>query len=93
MIIQGDHPRQPQRGQLQWENELPTLADTLTREELDSGRICPSLTLRIREVSTRIALVTAELAYKFGMADGSKPDDLPDRIQSQMFDPVYKSYV
>jgi malate dehydrogenase (oxaloacetate-decarboxylating)(NADP+) len=69
-----------------------TLADALTQEELESGRIYPPLT-RIREVSTRIALATAELAYELGLADGPRPDDLPGCIQAQMFDPVYKSYV
>jgi len=69
-----------------------TLADALTQEELEAGRIYPPLT-RIREVSTRIALATAEIAYDLGLATVPKPDNLPAVIKAAMFDPVYKSFV
>jgi len=69
-----------------------TLANALTQEELDLGRIYPPLT-RIREVSTQIALATANLAYDLGLTDGPRPDDLLERIKAQMFDPVYQSFI
>ena len=69
-----------------------TLADALTPEELEAGRIYPPLT-RIREVSAAIALATAELACQRGLAGQPRPDDLPGYIRGQMFEPVYKSYV
>ena len=69
-----------------------TLADALTQEELEAGRIYPPL-MRIREVSTRIALATAEIAYDLGLATVPKPDDLTASIKAAMFDPVYKSFV
>jgi malate dehydrogenase (oxaloacetate-decarboxylating)(NADP+) len=69
-----------------------TLANALTQEELEAGRIYPPLT-RIREVSALIALATAELAYQRGLAEQPRPDDLPASIRAQMFEPTYKSYV
>ena len=69
-----------------------TLANALTQEELDSGRIYPPLS-RIREVSTQIALATANLAYELELTDGPKPEDLLARIKAQMFEPVYNSFV
>ena len=69
-----------------------TLANALTPEELASGRIYPPLT-RIREVSSQIALATANLAYDLGLTNGPRPDNLAERIKAQMFDPVYKKFV
>jgi malate dehydrogenase (oxaloacetate-decarboxylating)(NADP+) len=69
-----------------------TLADALTDSELDAGRIYPPLA-RIREVSTAIALGTAEIAFNQGLATVKRPEDLLSHVRSQMFEPVYKSYV
>jgi len=68
------------------------LANEVTDEELSQGRVYPRLR-RIREVSLRIACAVAEVAYRRGLADGALPEDLTGFIRSQMYQPVYKSYV
>ncbi|MCE0499368.1 MAG: NAD-dependent malic enzyme [Methylacidiphilales bacterium] len=70
-----------------------TLAHEVGEEDLDKGRIYPPLT-KIRRVSAAIALATAELAYKRGLATKlPRPANLPGYIQSQMYNPMYESYV
>lgn len=70
-----------------------TLAEKVSEEDLKMGRIYPPLT-KIREVSAAIALATAEVAYARGFAATlPKPANLPEYIQSQMYQPVYENYV
>jgi len=68
------------------------LADEVCQADLDEGRIYPSLT-RIREVSLAIAVATAKVAYRQGLASGPKPGDLSSHIKAQMFEPSYRSYM
>lgn len=68
------------------------LANLVTQEDLDQGRIFPALT-RIREVSLAIATAVAEVVYARGLTDMPRPKDLSAHVQAQMYDPSYKSYV
>lgn len=69
-----------------------TLANEVYQADLDEGRIYPALT-RIREVSLEIAMATAKVAYRQGLAGAPKPDDLQSHIKAQMFEPSYRSYI
>jgi malate dehydrogenase (oxaloacetate-decarboxylating)(NADP+) len=68
------------------------LAEQVTDEDLAHGRIYPSLT-RIRDVSATIAVAVAEVAYEQGLATHPRPADLQMYIRSQMYAPIYQSYV
>lgn len=68
------------------------LARSVSQADLEMGRIYPPLT-KIREVSASIATVVAEVAYERGLAQAPKPDALSHYIRSQMYEPVYPSYV
>lgn len=68
------------------------LANEVTEEDLKLGRIYPALT-RMQEVSAVIAHAVAEVAYKEGLARKRRPKDLMAYIKSQMYNPVYQSYV
>ena len=71
-------------------------AKALTNEvadtDLQQGRIYPPLS-RIREVSAKIAVAVAEVAYQRGLAQYPRPADLLSYIKSQMYEPIYQSYV
>jgi malate dehydrogenase (oxaloacetate-decarboxylating)(NADP+) len=69
-----------------------TLAHLVTESDLEQGSLYPALP-RIREVSAQIATAVADTAYKNGLAGKSKPQDVLADVQSQMYDPHYKSYV
>ena len=64
----------------------------VTQEDLDMGRIYPSLQ-RMRDVSAQIAYDVAEVAYEAGLARKRRPKDLMAHIRSIMYDPTYKNYV
>lgn len=68
------------------------LAKEVAQSDLDHGRIYPAIS-RIREVSSSIALATAEVAYKRGLATEPRPADLLAHIKSIMYQPAYTSYV
>lgn len=68
-----------------------TLAQMVERDDLDKGRVYPSLT-RIREVSLKIAVAVAEVAYRRGLANLPLPDDLETHIKSVMYYPEYEVY-
>jgi malate dehydrogenase (oxaloacetate-decarboxylating)(NADP+) len=68
------------------------LANTVTTDELAQGRIYPNLT-RIREVSAVIAVAVGRVAYAQGLATVPEPDDLLAHVESQMYEPAYRSYV
>jgi malate dehydrogenase (oxaloacetate-decarboxylating)(NADP+) len=68
------------------------LAGTITPDELAQGRIYPALT-RIREVSALIAAAVGQVAYTQGLATVPEPDDMLAHIQSQMVEPIYRSYI
>lgn len=68
------------------------LANEVSDADLKLGRIYPALT-RMQEVSAVIARAVAEVAYNRGLARKSRPQDLLAFIKSQMYNPVYQSYV
>ena len=68
------------------------LAAEVTEADLAEGRIFPPLA-RIREVSLKIALAVANVAYDKGVAAAPKPPDLAAHIRSQVFVPNYTEYV
>jgi malate dehydrogenase (oxaloacetate-decarboxylating)(NADP+) len=65
-----------------------SLADCVNKDDLDQGSLYPALP-RIREVSARIAVAVAQVAFQRGLADGPPPNDLIGHVQSQMYDPFY----
>jgi len=69
-----------------------TLSSLVTTDDLEQGRIFPSLS-RIREVSLAIATAVALEAYETGIARRSHPADVAEDIRQRMFQPVYRSYV
>jgi len=68
------------------------LSAEVSEDDLKLGRIYPSLK-RIREVSARIAVAVAEVAYARGYARKPRPNDLLEYIGTQMYDPEYEEYV
>jgi malate dehydrogenase (oxaloacetate-decarboxylating)(NADP+) len=64
------------------------LAHLVSEDDLAQGSLYPSLP-RIREVSAHIAEAVAEVAYKRGLANVHRPNDLMAHIQSKMYDPCY----
>lgn len=69
-----------------------TLASMVTDEDLAMGRVYPDLK-RIREVSARIAVAVAELAFAQGLTRIPRPADVPAAIEAAMYDPRYVAYV
>ncbi len=68
------------------------LADTVHEDDLAQGSLFPALS-RVREVSSRIAVAVAAIAFDEGIAGIEMPDDLNAYIQAQMYEPEYVSYV
>jgi len=68
-----------------------TLSGMVTGEEMAEGRIYPSLQ-RIREVSLRIAVEVAKVAFRDGLATEPEPADLKAEIASRMFQAEYVEY-
>ena len=68
-----------------------TLAQQVTQQELNYGRIYPELG-RIRQVSLLIACEVAAVAYRDGLTRRSPPQDLRADIEAQMFQPHYPHY-
>jgi len=69
-----------------------TLAVQVSDDDFDRGSLYPPLQ-NIREVSARIAVRVAEVAYEEGLAEIPRPEDLDGYIRSRMYEPVYKNYV
>ena len=67
------------------------LAEKVDEADLADGCIYPPLN-RIREVSASIAERVAEIAFREGIAQAEKPDDLAGRIKSLMYWPDYPAY-
>ncbi len=65
-----------------------TLADLVTKADLDQGSLYPALR-RIREVSAHIAAEVARVAYQRGLAVGAAPNDVLGYVTSQMYEPRY----
>lgn len=68
-----------------------TLAQHVSYADIWQGRVYPPLT-SIREVSTAIAVEVAEVAYKQGLAQEPRPDDLEAYIKSVMYYPEYQRF-
>jgi len=68
-----------------------TLAAEVRPEDIAVGRVYPSLS-RIREVSVKIGVAVAELAWKEGLTDLPRPADIAADLRSKMFEPVYPTY-
>lgn len=65
-----------------------TLANLISEEDLQSGRVYPRLT-EMRNISFEIALKVSELLFDLGLAQIDMPNDLGEHIKSHMFDPTY----
>ena len=68
------------------------LASEVSVSDLGQGLIYPPLT-RIRDVSAVIAKAVAEVAYNRCLAQKPRPEDILTYINSQMYQPRYRSYV
>ncbi len=68
------------------------LANQVTAGDLKLGRLYPPLA-NIREVSAHIAAAVAEVAWRRDLATIERPDDVLSYVKSQMYQPVYRSYV
>ena len=64
------------------------LAYQVSQKNLDAGTLYPPLS-DIREVSLHIAVAVAETAYKSGIAQAERPDDLIGYIKDMMYVPNY----
>jgi malate dehydrogenase (oxaloacetate-decarboxylating)(NADP+) len=69
-----------------------TLAELVGKEDLAQGSLYPPLA-KVRDVSAKIALAVAEIAFDDGLAGIERPEDLAAFIRGQMYDPHYVSYV
>ena len=67
------------------------LATEVSEDDLDKGRIFPSLD-RIREVSLVIATAVAKVAYERGLATIPEPEDIRGCIEEEVFQPVYRHF-
>ena len=68
-----------------------TLASQVTPADLDRGSLFPPLS-NTREVSARIAVAVAEVAYQRGFASKSRPEEMLSLIQAHVYDPHYPVY-
>ena len=64
------------------------LAELVSEEHLAMGSIYPPLS-EIRDVSLKIAVVVAEMAYEQNIANLVRPKDLKHTIEKYMYDPKY----
>ncbi|MCF8179105.1 MAG: NAD-dependent malic enzyme [Sulfuritalea sp.] len=68
-----------------------TLAAQVTPADLDQGSLFPPLS-NTRDVSARIAVAVAEVAYARGLAARSRPEDMMALVQAHVYDPHYPGY-
>jgi malate dehydrogenase (oxaloacetate-decarboxylating)(NADP+) len=68
-----------------------TLADEVSDGDLKQGLIFPPLG-RIRDVSAKIAVEVARVAFRRNLTSMAEPADLAGFIRGQMYDPTYGSY-
>jgi malate dehydrogenase (oxaloacetate-decarboxylating)(NADP+) len=69
-----------------------TLAASVGEDDLAQGSLYPPLN-RVRDVSAHIATSVAEVAFRNDFAGVERPDDVLEYIRSQMYEPLYASYV
>ena len=65
-----------------------TLASLVTPADLDQGSLFPPLS-NTREVSARIAVAVAEVAFERGLAAKSRPEDMLTLVKAHVYDPRY----
>jgi malate dehydrogenase (oxaloacetate-decarboxylating)(NADP+) len=65
-----------------------TLAACTTEADLAQGSLYPPLA-GVREVSARIAVAVAEIAFRDGLAQIDRPEDLVELVHHEMYDPRY----
>ena len=68
------------------------LAAQVNQTDFEKGRIYPSLK-QIREISLKIAVEVAEVAYKSKLARVERPNHLESYIRERMYEPVYDEYI
>jgi len=68
------------------------LAAQVTQQDLDQGSLFPPLS-QVREVSMKLAVAVAEVAFSQGHAGIERPADLLAHVRSCMYDPAYSRYV
>ena len=66
------------------------LADEVTNEDLQVGRIFPPQ-VRMREVAIAVAAAVAQVAWDSGLAKTSAPKDLRTAVANAMYEPKYAS--
>lgn len=69
-----------------------TLAQEVSGEDLAVGRVYPHLNV-IRDVSRKIGIAVAELAFERGLTKLQRPEDIGALVDSIMFTNHYPSYV
>jgi malic enzyme len=67
------------------------LAEEVSGEDFERGSAYPPLR-HIREIPLKIAPAVAELAFEQVLAGIKRPENLEGLIQSQVFEPNYRSY-
>ncbi len=67
------------------------LASAAREEDLEVGRVFPELK-RIREVSARIGVAVAEVAFESGLAGAKRPASLSELVESKMWLPNYECF-
>jgi len=68
------------------------LANQVTEDDLSKGRIYPSLK-RIREVSVKIAIAVAHLAFEKGLATVERPENLVEFVNAMVYEPSYEELI
>jgi len=68
-----------------------TLAASVTEGDLAQGSLYPPLH-SVRDVSARIGVAVAEVAFRQDLATIERPADLDALVRSHMYDPHYPSY-
>lgn len=69
-----------------------TLASLVSETDWAQGLLFPPLPA-IRDVSQRIAVDVAKVAFEAGLSSMQPPRDLDKFVREQMFEPEYRSYV
>jgi len=69
-----------------------SLAEEVTQQDLDQGSLYPPLA-QVRDVSLKLAVAVAEIAFHQGHAGVDRPADLLSHVRSCMYDPSYPRYV
>ncbi len=64
------------------------LADVVTKQEIETGAIYPTLT-RVRKASHAIAVAVCRVAIREGLTDANLPEDLDSYVKSLMYEPNY----